>query len=130
MKLYKVLFLTAFFIQSTLLYANKFEYSGSCKLNADIYAFEDCLSKELAECDKQLNALYGKLFKKSHDGALIKSEALWIKFKEADCVFMASAVNEGKYFQSIEKACLINKTNARIADLKRSFLYSKWVDIS
>lgn len=80
----------------------------------------------LASYDKELNDLYRGFLKNSPHKELKKIEALWIRFKEADCDYIASEVHGGQYYDDVYKACLINKTKARIADLKRSFLYRGW----
>lgn len=126
MKIYKNWILLVLLLISYQLHAKQYEYNGSCKFNGDMNGFEQCLNKERVTYDKELNDLYSKLFKRGHNSALKKSETLWIKFKESDCVFMAEAVNDGMYFQAVEQACLIDKTKARIADLKRSFFFSQW----
>jgi uncharacterized protein YecT (DUF1311 family) len=123
MKLYKVCFLISLFLVFTNVYAEKYEYTGTCNLHNFMEVFDECLDKELATYDKELNVLYNKLYKTKY---LKKAERFWIKFREADCDYMARSVNEGKEYQAIEKACSINKTKERIADLKRSYFYSDW----
>ncbi len=122
-----IFFLMGFFSLSLPLYAKKYEYSGDCTSSKNIQNLEDCLDKELALYDKELNILYKHLLEPSDDH-LKEVEKLWVKFKEADCKYMAYEVNEGKEFQFIEKVCLINKTKARIVDLKRSYFSSDWFD--
>jgi uncharacterized protein YecT (DUF1311 family) len=111
---------------SVQLYAKKYEYSGYCASKNHINDFEHCLDKELAKYDKELNDLYRGFLKRSPHERLKKIEVMWINFKEADCDYMAREVQGGLEFQFIYKACLINKTKARIADLKRSFFYYGW----
>lgn len=113
-------------ISTSYLYANKYEYTGTCKFNGNMNIFEYCLDKELSNYDRELNNLYKDIYKKTSNKRLKNAELIWIKFKEADCTYIAYEVNEGSEFQSIQKACLINKTKARITDLKRSFFYSGW----
>lgn len=126
MKFYRktVVVLSLFF--SAHLYANQLEYNGECASKAHIYDFEPCLDKELAKYDKELNEAYRAFFRGSPDEELKKIELLWVKFKEADCSYIANEVQGGYEFPFIYKACLINKTKARIADLKRPLFYYGW----
>lgn len=126
MKLYKIYFLIVSFLVSIDLNAENYEYKGPCTSSIYKSNFDKCLDEELALYDKELNKLYRNFFKNSSHEKLKKIEALWIKFKEADCDYMASEVHGGQYYDDIYKACLINKTKARIDDLKRSFLYRGW----
>lgn len=114
---------------SPFLYAKTYEYQGSCSSDLDPDAFEACLSKELSYYDSILNKMYKESLKtgtKKELELLKNAERLWMKFRDADCDFMAFAVNGGLEYQLILDGCLINKTKARIADLKRSFFYSHW----
>ena len=126
MKFYKICFSVGLLCVSFHLHAKGYEYIGNCTFNGYMDEFEHCLDKELAIYDKELNNLYRSFFKRGPQKKLRKIEQLWIKFKEADCDYMAREVNEGLEFQVIYRACLINKTKARIADLKRSYFYSGW----
>lgn len=111
---------------SPFIYAKQYEYTGSCRFTGYDDVFEACLDQELAMHDKELNHLYHRFQKMSSYDKLKKIELLWIKFKEEDCKYMAREVNGGKEYQSVYKACLINKTKARIRDFKRSYFDSDW----
>jgi uncharacterized protein YecT (DUF1311 family) len=111
---------------STSTHAQSHEYNGNCKFIGDSDIFEHCLKKELATYDNELNNLYKTYFKNTSNERLKKVELLWVKFKEADCNFMAYEVNEGKEYSAILNVCLINKTKTRIQDLKRPFSYKEW----
>lgn len=126
MKFYKICLLVVLFFISTYLNARSYEYSGHCTSKVYKNNFEECLNGELALYDKKLNNLYKSFFKRSTNKELKKIEALWIQFKEADCQYMATEVHGGQYYDDVYKACIINKTKARIVDLKRSFLYRGW----
>ena len=126
MEFYRVSFLVMLFSVSFHSHAKKLEYNGPCASKAYMNHFENCLDKELAKYDKELNDLYRGFFKRSPHEKLKKIERLWIKFKEADCDYIASEVQGGYEFPFIYKACLINKTKARIADLKRPLRYYGW----
>ena len=128
MKFLSVSIFIIFCVISNYASSKQYEYDGNCKFNGSIYDFDDCLNTELAIYDKELNKVYNENYKLFGDKDYKKTELLWVKFKEADCSYMAKNVNEGTGYKSIYAACLINKTKARIADLKRSYFYSKWFD--
>lgn len=126
MKLYRIVFLAVLFCMSININAKTLEYNGNCASKDHVNDFESCLDKELAKYNKELNDVYRDFFKRSPHEKLKKIEILWIKFKEADCAYIASEVQGGYEFPFIYKACLINKTKARIADLKRPLFYYGW----
>ncbi|MGB4984396.1 MAG: lysozyme inhibitor LprI family protein [Erysipelotrichaceae bacterium] len=111
-------------------YSQKFSYKGDCVYHPDFDCTDNCLSdcidKELNDFNLKLNSLYKELHAKDSHSKLKKAEQLWIKFKEADCDYMASEVNGGKLYGDIYKACLINRIKERIRDLKRSYLFFGW----
>ncbi|MCL9684889.1 lysozyme inhibitor LprI family protein [Legionella maioricensis] len=126
MKFYKICLLIVLFFISVHGNARNYEYKGHCTSKIYQNNFEKCLDEELASYDKELNDLYRSFSKSTPHKKLKKIETLWIQFKEADCDYMASKVHGGQYYDDVYKACLINKTKARIADLRRSFLYRGW----
>lgn len=111
---------------STFAHAQNYEYSGNCKFAGDSDIFEYCLKNELAKYDRELNRLYRTYFKNMSNKNLKKVELLWVKFKDADCHYMAHEVNAGKEYSAILNVCLINKTKARIQDLRRPYAYKEW----
>lgn len=126
MKTYRKYIAMLSFFFSAYLYAEQLEYTGQCGLNGIDNYFESCLDKELARYDKELNEVYSSFFKKKPNKELKKIERLWVQLKEADCSYIANEVHGGYYFQFVYRACLINKTKARIADLKRPLFYYGW----
>ena len=126
MKIHNFFYLVSLVLLSTQLYAKEVEYTGKCKFNGYMEKFIDCLEKELASYDKELNELYVSTMKEFPSSTLRKSEKLWVKFKVADCGYIAAEVYSGREYQPIEKICLINKTKDRIADLKRSIYTKAW----
>lgn len=115
-----------FFVLSTNIHAYTYEYIGTCKFVTYSKEFQECLDREYVYYDRELNSVYQQLFKQSNDRELQGVEDSWVKFKEADCRHMARKVNDGVFYPFIHKVCLINKTQARIADLKRTYYYSGW----
>lgn len=130
MKYSSVIFLILICVTSNYASAKQCEYKGNCKFNGSSYDFEDCLKAELKNYDSELNRIYNTRYKVDGNNDYKKNELLWIKFKEADCDYMASRVNGGVEYQSVFLACLINKTKARIDDLNRSFFYTEWFEQS
>ncbi len=126
MKLYKLFLFVGLFTITGEVYSKQYEYTGECGTDSKTGNFEQCLDKELLIYDKELNDLYKTFSEDSLSRGLKKSETSWIRFKEDDCSYMAQEVNDGLFYQFIYKACLINKTKARIDDLKRSVFYSRW----
>ncbi|CEG56034.1 lysozyme inhibitor LprI family protein [Legionella fallonii] len=126
MKVCQIYFLVVVSFISVQVNAQKYEYTGNCSMDNYQENFEDCLDKELATYDKELNILYKRESKYSSYKQLQKAERLWIKFKKEDCVYIARTVHGGKMYPFIYRACLINKTKARISDLKRSVFYRGW----
>ena len=126
-KMKKIKMITILFVCFT--FSNSFsetnEYNGKCGLAISMDEFIKCLDNELQLYDKKLNSIYRDLMK-SNNKTLKISEINWVKFKETDCDFIASTVNEGLYYIPVYKVCLINKTKSRIIDLQRSFFYSDW----
>ncbi|MDP3269774.1 MAG: lysozyme inhibitor LprI family protein [Legionella sp.] len=120
-------FFLLFMIISNNTYSKKLEYSGSCKFQGYMDRLITCLDKELENYDKELNLLYKKEFDRFRNNRLKNTELIWIKFREADCEYIAYEVNEGLQFPIIYKICMINKTKIRIADLKRSVFYIDWI---
>lgn len=126
MSRYRSCFMIALLSLSSYLWANEYEYNGQCKGYKN--NFEDCLDKELAKYDKELNDIYKSFLKDGPHKELIKVEQLWVKYKEADCSYMAKEVHGSLYYQFVYNACLINKTKTRIAELKRSYFYAGWFE--
>lgn len=128
MRLFSCFFYLGFFFFSFHADAGNYEYNGECKFVGYTEEFEQCLDSEFKKYDDQLNVIYSSVVKALPDRKFIEIEKTWIKFKEYDCHYMAREVNGGVDYISIYKACLINKTKARIHELKRSFFYSGWFE--
>lgn len=127
MKSLGFIFCVTFFLNINCLYSEKSYYKGDCIYHQGFDDLDTCLNKELTEYDKDLNVLYRKLtVSPVNKNKLKKAEMLWIKFKEADCDYMASEVNGGKEYNDIYTACLINRTKERISDLTHSLSFLKW----
>lgn len=72
MKIYKIYFLVVIFSISAHLYAKNIEYTWHCASKNYINDFENCLDKELAKYDKELNDLYRGILKRSPNEQLKK----------------------------------------------------------
>jgi uncharacterized protein YecT (DUF1311 family) len=123
MKFYKISLLAGLISLSLNLHAKEYEYNANCRHFNHVGLFEQCLDKELAFYDGKLNGLYLSF---GANKALEQSELLWIKFKETDCRYMARTANNSLRSRLVYKACVLEKTKNRIADLKKSNSYIEW----
>lgn len=116
------------FVSENLFAYTKYEYTGECRFVSYSKEFQDCLDKEFIKYDRELNAVYQQLFKHYPNVGLRTVEEAWVKFKEADCAYMAREVDRGIFYPFILKACWTSKTKARIADLQRDYYHSGWFE--
>ncbi|WP_333666295.1 lysozyme inhibitor LprI family protein [Acinetobacter guillouiae] len=80
----------------------------------------ECLQKKLDIVDKQLLTTYQESLKKTSPESkqqLVKAQRLWVQFKEADCLYDASRVDDRTGFASNQLSCLINKSTSREKEL-------------
>ena len=82
-----------------------------------------CLAKSYRKVDARLNDVYSKLkAKMSNSKPLIKTQRVWIKFRDLECKF-TNPPHKGSLYPYAQNACLIDKTEKRIKDLER---YLSW----
>jgi uncharacterized protein YecT (DUF1311 family) len=80
-----------------------------------------CWGKEYKAADAQLNAAYREFAAKlnAEETAQLKAAQLaWIKFRDANCEFVADAYKGGSIRPMIAAMCLADVTNARTSELK------------
>src|SRR5688572_31083266 len=80
-----------------------------------------CWGKEYKAADAQLNAAYREFNSKLNpeETAQLKTAQLaWIKFRDANCEFVADAYKGGSIRPMIAAMCLADVTNARTSELK------------
>lgn len=79
----------------------------------------NCLSFEYSAVDVRLNELYKKLLNALADPKpLINSQRSWLKFRDAECIFINGVDKGGSGYSYSENSCLIDLTEKRIMDLK------------
>lgn len=81
----------------------------------------ECLQKKLDIVDKQLLSAYQENLRTTTPETkqqLIKAQRLWVQYKEADCFYDASRVDDRTGFASNQLACLINKSISREKELR------------
>ena len=80
-----------------------------------------CWGKQYKAADAQLNAAYREFTSKLNpeETAQLKTAQLaWIKFRDANCEFVADAYKGGSIRPMIAAMCLADVTNARTSELK------------
>ena len=84
-----------------------------------------CLADEYRKVDGRLNDLYRQLTGSLADpGALRRSQAAWIRFRDLDCEYSSSGITaDGSLRPYSHNACLIDLTEKRIRDIER---YLSW----
>lgn len=88
----------------------------------------DCIYQELSEQDVKLNQAYRKLqsiLSESKKKELKNAEVLWLKFRDANCLFIEDQLNHGTNSLLLSKQCILNSTIRRTEELKELInLYS------
>ena len=81
----------------------------------------ECYQKRLNIADKKLLSTYQENLKTTSAESkqqLIKAQRLWVQFKEADCLYDASRIDDRTGFTSNQLACLIKKSTTREQELQ------------
>lgn len=77
--------------------------------------------KSYEEADAELNKVYKELvalLDSKEKALLVKAQREWIKFRDADCVFVANDFEGGSMQPLIYSTCLESNTKQRTAQLK------------
>lgn len=74
--------------------------------------------------DAQLNKTYQEIVARLKDDAdgkksLVDAQRAWMKFRDAECKFQASAVDGGSAYPLAMQACLEAVTRQRVQELER-----------
>ena len=80
-----------------------------------------CWGNQYKSADAQLNSVYREFTSKlsPEETAQLKTAQLaWIKFRDANCEFVADAYKGGSIRPMIAAMCLADVTNARTSELK------------
>ena len=81
---------------------------------------ENAYKKKLDIVDKKLLSSYQENLKKTSPESkqqLIKSQRLWVQYKEADCLYDANRMDDRTGFASNQLSCLIKKSISREQEL-------------
>lgn len=77
--------------------------------------------EEYQKVDKELNKVYKQLTSKlepHQKKLLVESQRQWIKFRDADCDFVASEFEGGSVQPLVINECMTERTKTRIKELK------------
>src|SRR6266550_585350 len=80
-----------------------------------------CWGKEYKAADATLNQVYGQLMRKldEADKAQLKQvESAWLKYRDANCEFVADQYKGGTIRPMIEAMCLADTTRNRTTELR------------
>jgi uncharacterized protein YecT (DUF1311 family) len=80
-----------------------------------------CWGKEYKAADATLNQVYGQLTRKLDEAdrtQLKQVEAAWLKYRDANCEFVADQYKGGSIRPMIEAMCLADMTRNRTTELR------------
>jgi len=80
-----------------------------------------CWGKEYKAADATLNQVYGQLMRKLDEAEktqLKQVEAAWLKYRDANCEFVADRYKGGTIRPMIEAMCLADTTRNRTTELR------------
>jgi len=80
-----------------------------------------CWGKEYKAADARLNKVYGQFASKLSDEEKVQlknAQLAWLKYRDADCEFVADQYKGGSMRPMIAAICLADVTNARANELK------------
>ncbi|TBU86514.1 hypothetical protein DNK34_23405 [Pseudomonas dryadis] len=86
-------------------------------------AMNGCARQAYEAADKQLNAVYREVTGRLADEVaakqkLVAAQRSWIAFRDAECDFASSALDEGSARMMVDLGCLETLTRKRIADFQ------------
>jgi uncharacterized protein YecT (DUF1311 family) len=108
---------------------------GQGSRNDQFYHNRDASQAELAQADARLNRVYQNRIADaqradriavrqrprgwySQEAALRSAERAWIAYRDADCRYAAQDATGTRIYGSVVRACLIDRTNDRLAVLQ------------
>lgn len=80
-----------------------------------------CFSKLYRKADKELNEQYSKLSNSldlENRNNLVAAQRLWVKFRDADCMFYEPRKESDNLFSSSRSICLTRRTLDRLEQLE------------
>ncbi len=108
---------------------------GPNSRNEQFYRNRDATQTELSAADDRLNRVYQRRISEAQradriavrqrprgwygqEAALRSAERAWIAYRDADCRYAAQEETGTRIYGSVVRACLIDRTNDRIAVLQ------------
>ncbi len=80
-----------------------------------------CWGKEYKAADARLNKTYQEFMSKLDEGEKVQlknAQLAWLKYRDANCEFVADQYKGGTMRPMISAICLADVTNARVNELK------------
>ena len=109
----KISLLAALFCSSTAF--------AVCNTNMNQTDLNICSMNEYKKADQELNKVYAAYTAKLNNARKNQVKAVqlnWIKYKESDCKYEASAYKGGSIQPLIQNSCLTKKTKLRTQELQ------------
>lgn len=91
------------------------------RCNGSTYEMVECLKAKTAQWDKRLNTAYHAALKAAgpkQAEQLRKAERLWIKYRNANCLYYDLA--EGTIARVAAGSCMLDMTKSRAQELKQT----------
>ena len=116
-----IIFLILFVPVGALTFGQGQKKSGPCADAQTQAEMNICWGKEYKAADATLNQVYGQLMRKLDDAdntQLKQVEAAWLKYRDANCEFVADQYKGGSIRPMIEAMCLADTTRNRTTELR------------
>ncbi|WP_275783771.1 lysozyme inhibitor LprI family protein [Pararhizobium gei] len=97
--------------------------ADDCANASDQTTMTMCAGDALKKSDRLLNDLYKQIEARLKDDAdtkkrLVGAQKAWLGFRDAECAFSSSAVDQGTVYPMIYAMCLDGLTQLRVKDLQ------------
>jgi uncharacterized protein YecT (DUF1311 family) len=99
-------------------------FAQTCNDAANQMQMNECAETAFKNADDELNSVYGNIVRrlKTDEVAkklLVAAQKAWLRFRDAECVFISSASSGGSIYPVIVANCRTNITQERVNGLKR-----------
>ena len=97
-------------------------FGADCSTGKTQLDINECVAAEYQKADKELNRVYSAYRARLDDQQkqLLKdAQVAWLKYRDLSCKFESADVSGGSAYSMVLQSCLIEKTKARIEDLKK-----------
>ncbi len=88
----------------------------------------ECYSQQAKKADAELNVVYKKLMSaldQNSQAKLKSAEIAWIKYRDANCAFVAGLNEGGSVYLTAVSVCIADMTHKRINELKNVLIESR-----